>query len=96
MAKKISFTSPCSEIKQARIGGGAFIGGLINWPEAPEGLPMTLVMSLPTKFLNDNAGRNLPEDHFVSVFSYYPQSEYFLDMITYHGNQEELDWLRKG
>ena len=96
MAKKIKFTNPCSVSQLPRIGGTALIGGVTNWPETPEGKPLTLVMSLPAGFLNDNAACKLPDDYFISVFSYYPQGEYFVDSITYHGTKEELDWLRKG
>ena len=53
-------------------------------------------MSLPSTFLNQHAGFSLPDDRIVSVFSYYSLDEYFLDCITYHGSQEELEWLRKG
>ena len=96
MEKKIVFTKPCSDDKLPRVGGNALIGELTRWPEAPDGLPLTLVTSLPTTFLNQNADLNLPDDHYISVFSYYSQSEYFLDSITYHGDQDELDWLRQG
>jgi hypothetical protein len=96
VTKAIHCSTPCSNCNLPRIGGGALIGGVIDWPAVPEGLPLTLVMSLPTTFLNESAGFELPDGHFISVFSYYPQGEYFLDMITYHGTQEELDWLRKG
>jgi hypothetical protein len=68
----------------------------VDWPSAPDGLPLTLVMSMPASFLKINAGIDLPSDLFVSVFSYYSRSEYFLDSITYHGSPEELDWLRRG
>jgi hypothetical protein len=96
MAYKIKFAMPCSENDNARIGGKAFIGGISDWPETPEGLPLTLVMSIPTNFLNRYADFHLPEDFFVSVFTYYSKDEYFLDLITYHGNQSELDIIRKG
>jgi len=96
MAKKLSFTNKCLDNKSPRIGGGALIENIVDWPTAPDGLPLTLVMSFPTSFFNENANLSLPEDHFISVFSYYSNSEYFLDNITYHGSQEELDWLRKG
>lgn len=53
-------------------------------------------MSLPTQFLNENAGFNLPVNHYVSVFTYYSKDDYFLEYITYHGNQDEFDNIRKG
>jgi len=40
--------------------------------------------------------RSLQVYIYISVFSYYSKSEYFLDCITYHGSLEELDWIRKG
>lgn len=66
------------------------------WPATPEGVPLTLAMSIPTEFLNEHAGFALLEAHFVSVFTYYSASDYFLDCITYHGNAEELEVLRQG
>jgi hypothetical protein len=96
MAKNITCTNPCSASQLPRIGGAALIGGVLDWPETPEGKPLTLVASLPSQFLNENAACKVPGDHFISVFSYYPQGEYFIDSITYYGAKEELDWLRDG
>jgi len=96
MAYKIKFAKPCYDNESARIGGEAFIGGIADWPETPEGFPMTLVMSSPARFLNRYAGFQLLEDLFVSVFTYYSKDDYFLDLITYHGNQSELDTIRDG
>lgn len=96
MTKKLRFDRPCFDPVSARVGGGALIGNVIDWPIAPGGPPLTLVMSFPCDLLNRYAGFDLPDSRIVSVFSYYSQDEYFLDCITYHGSQEELDWLRKG
>lgn len=96
MTKKLAFIKPCLDDKLARVGGAALIGGIVAWPATQDGHPLTLLMSLPTEFLNRNAGVSLPSGKIVSVFSYYAQDEYFLDCITYHGSQEELDWLRRG
>ena len=96
MAYRIKFSNPCSNRETARIGGEAFIGGIADWPETPEGLPLTLVMSIPTSFLNQYANFQFSEDFFVSVFTYYSADDYFLEFITYHGNQSELDTIRKG
>ncbi|MEW6760551.1 MAG: hypothetical protein AB1437_06980 [Pseudomonadota bacterium] len=96
MPGKLAITNSCSDNRFARVGGEALVGGVVGWPESPDGRPLTLLVSLPTEFLNRNAGFNLPAEHFISVFSYSPEDEYFLDCITYHGSQEELDWLRRG
>lgn len=96
MAKRLKLTQPCADVKNARIGGKALIGGVVDWPKSPDQQLLTLIMSIPTEFLNTHAGFQLPNCHFISVFSYYSESEYFLDCITYHGTQAELDIIRKG
>lgn len=95
-ARKLSFAGPCIENRKPRIGGGALIQDFVEWPIAPDGEPLTLVLSMPASFLNENAGLNIPAGLHVSVFSYYSKSKYFLDCITYHGSSEELEWIRKG
>jgi hypothetical protein len=95
-SKKLSFANLCLDPKLPRIGGGALIGSLSAWPSAPSGNPLSLVASLPTEFLNENAALALPKNHFISVFSYYDADEYFLDSLTYHGSAEELEWIKKG
>ena len=72
------------------------IGSILEWPTAPDGAPLTLVMSIPVTFLNEHAGCNLPQEMFVSVFSHYSDREYFLDTITYHGSADELEVIREG
>jgi len=96
MAKEIHFTKTPVTAEMARIGGGALIGGVADWPAAPDGTSLTLVASLPAAFINAHAGMDLPGEKFVSVFSYYDPEEYILDCITYHGSAEELAWLRQG
>ena len=95
MTKKLRLTTPCIDNASPRIGGGALIQNTAGWPTTPNGEPLTLIMSLPTWFLNEHAGFSLPAGHFVSVFSCYAKDEYFLDCITYHGSQEELHWLSR-
>lgn len=95
-AKRLTVSTGCDDHRAARIGGPALIGGLAGWPVAPDGNPLTLVMSLPTNFLNEHAAFPLPAHCFVSVFSYYSREAYFLDLITYHGSREELDVIREG
>lgn len=96
MTKKLRLGSPCVDKSSPRVGGGALIQNRVEWPSTPNGALLTLIMSLPTSFLNEHAGFSLPAGHFVSVFSYYSEDEYFLDAVTYHGSREELDWLRTG
>ena len=96
MSKIITAGSASTDPLEARIGGGALIGGIINWPVTPDKAPLTLLLSLPTDWLNAHAGVQLPEGHVVSVFSTYSTSDYFLDCITYHGNAAELSQIEKG
>jgi len=96
MAKKLMLNAPCVDVDLPRIGGEALIGGVVEWPAAPDGKALTLLISVPTTFLNDNVGFKLPVGMFVSVFSYYDAQEYFLDYVTYHGYSQELALLREG
>ncbi|OON59815.1 hypothetical protein B0920_21275 [Massilia sp. KIM] len=95
MSKKLILSKECIDARLPRIGGGALLPQSV-WPTAPDGTQLTLIASIPASFLNTHADFNLPENQYLSVFSYYSPSEYFLDNITYHGSAEELEWLRKG
>ncbi len=96
MSKKVSVHRACTDTKQARLGGDALIGGIAAWPATPDGTPLSLLLSLPASFLNDRLGLTLPADHYVSVFSFYSKTAYFLEYITYHGDPSELALLSKG
>lgn len=96
MENKIIFNNTCQDNQIQRIGGGALIGNSHEWPIAPDGTPLTLIASLPALFINENTSIKIPEGFFISIFSYYLQDEYFLDVITYHGSPEELKLLQSG
>jgi hypothetical protein len=94
---KIRVQGPCTNNRKPRIGGGALIGGMgLEWPTTPQGVPLTLLMSIPTEFINEYSGLALPIDRLISVFSFYSKRKYFLDYISYHGDKTELEMLRKG
>ncbi|GAB0171128.1 DUF1963 domain-containing protein [Lysinibacillus sp. CTST325] len=80
----------------ARLGGYSFLPESIDWPLNPDGDKLTLVLCLPTDFLNETLNVNLPEEHVLSVFTTYKKDDYFLDSITFHGDQEELINIKKG
>ncbi len=97
MSNIISLSHPAEvDDNQPRIGGKALLPADTAWPQNPKGEPLTLVASLPSLFLNKELGYSLPADTFVSVFTTYNKSDYFLDVITYAGTKEELANLRAG
>ncbi|MTW02888.1 hypothetical protein [Pseudoduganella ginsengisoli] len=96
MSHEILINNPTNNLLLPRIGGEALIEGVTDWPLSPNGLPLTLVASIPNSFIAKHTGFELPEDHYTSVFSYYSDSDYFLDQITYHGDPDELSYLMQG
>jgi uncharacterized protein YwqG len=81
---------------QTRIGGKALLPDTITWPHNPKLEPLTLVASLPSHFINKESGYSLPANTFVSIFTTYNKSDYFLDVITYAGTEQELANIRAG
>jgi hypothetical protein len=96
MSYQLSPTRPTSDLLLPRIGGEALIGGIIDWPNNPNGKPLTLVASVPNTFITQHTGIKLRKDLYTSIFSYYSETEYFLDQITYHGYPDELSCLNQG
>lgn len=80
----------------ARLGGGALIGGVADWPHGPAGQPLVLAASLPAAFLAEHAGIAIGAGRIASVFTSYRPGDYFLDEITWHGDPAELALLRRG
>jgi len=78
-----------------RIGGLAFLPTKIEWPKNPDGEKLVLVASIPTNFIEDCTGIHL-EKKFVSVFTTYNPDDYFLDLVSYHGDEEEKEMILKG
>ncbi len=86
---------PASELG-FRLGGAPLTGGVIARPVNPIGQTLRLVASLPAAIANKHCGLPLPIDHVVSVFSTWSASDYFLEHITYAGDDVELAHLRTG
>lgn len=89
-------THPASDPAEPRIGGGALIGGICDWPRGPSGAPLVLVTSLPAAFLAEFTGIDIGPGRYASAFTTYAPRTYFLDEITYHGDPAELALLRRG
>jgi hypothetical protein len=88
--RKIFVDLDCNHnLQEARIGGGAFIGGILDWPKTNDGKDLTLIASIPANLVNATSNYR---DKFISVFSFYSE-DYFVDEITYHGNDDELDYI---
>ncbi|MEK4527346.1 DUF1963 domain-containing protein [Paenibacillus sp. BGI2013] len=74
---------------------GMWIGGetayISDWPLNPEGQPLLHLFSINCNTLSQQVHiPSLPQDKYISVFSTYSASEYFLDQVTYTG--DELEW----
>ncbi|WP_342570424.1 DUF1963 domain-containing protein [Paenibacillus sp. FSL R5-0749] len=77
------------------LDSGIWIGGEIayvaDWPVNPEGQPLMHLFSIHCHTLSQQIHiPSLPQDKYISVFSTYSASEYFLDQVTYAG--DELEW----
>ncbi|WP_339307587.1 DUF1963 domain-containing protein [Paenibacillus sp. FSL R5-0519] len=77
------------------LDSGIWIGGEIayvaDWPVNPEGQPLMHLFSIHCNTLSQHVDiPSLPQDKYISVFSTYSASEYFLDQVTYAG--DELEW----
>jgi uncharacterized protein YwqG len=97
MSFTISLSQPTESANtQPRIGGEALLPDAIAWPHNLKSEPLILVASLPSRFLNKELGYSLPNDTFISIFTTYNKNDYFLDVITYAGTEEELANLRTG
>ena len=77
------------------LDSGIWIGGEIayvaDWPVNPEGQPLMHLFSIHCNTLSQHVDiPSLPQDKYISVFSTYSASEYFLDQVTYTG--DELEW----
>lgn len=96
MSVEITFKDVENESIKPRLGGYSFLPENIDWPLNPNGDKLTLVLSLPTNFLNKTLNLNLPQEHVLSVFTTYKKDDYFLDLITFHGDKEELKNIKNG
>lgn len=96
MSIEIIFKDVENESIVPRLGGYSFLPEHIDWPLNPNGDKLTLVLCLPTDFLNKTLNLNFPKELVLSVFTTYKKDEYFLDVITFHGDKEELRNIEKG
>lgn len=75
---------------------GIWIGGEVayvtNWPLNSEGQPLLHLFSIDCNTLlqQHHILSSLRPDKYISVFSTYSASDYFLDQVTYAG--DELEW----
>lgn len=95
MSKGIDFKSIDNSMNIPRIGGESLLPNDIGWPVNPNGENLTFIMNLPTNFLNETHQFNYPEDKTISVFTTYNKG-YFLDLIGYHGDEDELEGIKDG
>ena len=79
-----------------RIGGHSFLPEQIDWPVNPDGIKLTLIASIPVKFVKEQVAIENSDSGFISVFSTYDPEDYFLDLVTYHGDEEEYENITNG
>lgn len=96
MANLVRFKEINDELNVLRMGGKSFLPHNVEWPVNPNGEKLTLILSLPTNFLNSKLQFNYPKDKIISVFTTYNTEDYFLDSIVYHGDSEELKNIKRG
>jgi uncharacterized protein YwqG len=80
----------------AYIGGKTFLPDNIEWPKNPKGENLVFIISIPTNYLNKYFDKKFIENKIISVFTTYNKKDYFLDLITYDGDDEELKNIRNG
>lgn len=95
MLNAVNFEYVDNEADVLRIGGKSFLPSEIKWPTNPKGEKLVFILNLPTNFLNSNFKFNYPKDKVISVFTTYNSDDYFLDCIVYHGNEKELQNIKK-
>lgn len=96
MSVEIIFKDVENKSSIPRLGGYSLLPKNMDWPLNPNGDKLTLILSLPTDFLNEILEFNLPKRHVLSVFTTYNEEDYFLDSITFHGDIDEWQNIRKG
>ena len=96
MSKSIEFKDVDGGNNTLRVGGESCLPNDIKWPTNPNGEKLTLIFSLPTNILNSLFQFEYPMDRVVSVFTTYKKGDYFLDIISYHGDIDKIDNIRAG
>ncbi|WP_139829415.1 DUF1963 domain-containing protein [Lonsdalea iberica] len=83
----------CGNDYEVILGGRPSLG----WPQNPLGEDLKLVMTIDNDRLNKKLkGFNFPNGKFMSIFSTYSESRYFLDDVVYFGDSIEFDYIKKG
>ncbi|MDC9591684.1 DUF1963 domain-containing protein [Xenorhabdus sp. XENO-10] len=80
---------------------GFILGGnkgyVSQWPVNPDGEKLLNLFSIDYEKLSSRIPeRILPTSGYLSVFSTYSDNEYFLDSITYFGDEQELNLIKSG
>ncbi|HAT1514001.1 TPA: DUF1963 domain-containing protein [Morganella morganii] len=83
------------------IDSGLIIGGnkgyVSEWPVNPNGKELLHLFSIDCeKVAPQVADGVLPKTGYLSIFSTYSSSDYFLDEITYFGDEDDLNLIRSG
>jgi hypothetical protein len=83
--------------KQSAITFGGTSAFVSSWPYNPDGDPLLLVATIDFALLKGQANLGaLPDSGYISIFSTYSKSDYFLENITYSGDPSELENIRAG
>lgn len=70
---------------------------LSEWPKNPDGNYLTLLFTIDCQSFQKETNRvDIPAVGFIHVFSTYDRQDYFLDVITYSGDPEELRLVESG
>lgn len=79
---------------------GVYLGGGTSrrdWPVNPLGEDLKLLLTIDSSRFNERFSEfGLPNGKYISVFSTYSDSRYFLDDIVYFGDSVEFNYIKKG
>ncbi|MBS9443674.1 DUF1963 domain-containing protein [Photorhabdus heterorhabditis] len=80
---------------------GFILGGkrgyVSQWPVNPDGEKLLHLFSIDCEKLSSRISQGvLPTSGYLSVFSTYSDDDYFLDNITYFGDEQELKLIQSG
>ncbi|MEX0445372.1 DUF1963 domain-containing protein [Xenorhabdus sp. SGI246] len=80
---------------------GFILGGkrgyVSQWPVNPDGEKLLHLFSIDCEKLSPKIPEGmLPTSGYLSVFSTYSDVDYFLDNITYFGDEQELNLIKSG
>ncbi|NHB98648.1 DUF1963 domain-containing protein [Photorhabdus stackebrandtii] len=72
-------------------------GYVSQWPVNPDGEKLLHLFSIDCEKLSPRIPKGvLPTSGYLSVFSTYSENNYFLDNITYFGDEQELNLIKSG